>query len=94
MIVVMTTRSLTDVKAHLSAYVDSVVRTHERVSLTRQGRRDAVIIAADDLDGLEETLAILSDADLAADLRAARAEAAAGLATAERPPIGLSDTGS
>jgi prevent-host-death family protein len=87
MIVVMSTASLTDVKAHLSAYVDSVVRTHERVSLTRQGRRDAVIIAADDLDGLEETLAILSDSELITDLVAARAEAAAGLATAERPVV-------
>jgi prevent-host-death family protein len=89
MIIVMTTASLTDVKAHLSAYVDSVVRTHERVFLTRQGRRDAVLLSADDLDGLEETLAILSDNELVADLAAARAEAAAGLATIERPVVGV-----
>ncbi|MDR1999527.1 MAG: type II toxin-antitoxin system prevent-host-death family antitoxin, partial [Frankiaceae bacterium] len=61
----------------------------ERVSLTRQGRRDAVLVSADDLDGLEETLAILSDNELVADLAAARAEAAAGLATIERPVIGV-----
>ena len=84
----MTQTSLTDVKAHLSAYVDSVVATHERISLTRNGRRDAVLIAADDLDALEETLDILSNAELMAQLRKAEAEVARGEATTERPVIG------
>lgn len=83
----MSQTSLTDAKAHLSAYVDSVVRTHERVSLTRNGRRDAVLIAADDLDALEETLSILSDPELMADLRQSQREAEQGLATTERPVI-------
>lgn len=84
----MTQTSLTDVKAHLSAYVDSVVATHERISLTRNGRRDAVLIAADDLDALEETLDILSNAELMAELRKAEAEVARGEVTTERPVIG------
>ena len=84
----MSQTSLTDAKAHLSAYVDSVVRTHERLSLTRNGRRDAVIVAADDLDALEETLAILSDPDLAADVRQGLREARDGAATMDRPVIG------
>jgi len=88
MIMVMSQTSLTDAKAHLSAYVDSVVRTHERVSLTRNGRREAVIIAADDLDALEETLDILSDPALMAEIRQAKAEFAAGLVSAERPVPG------
>lgn len=84
----MSQTSLTDAKAHLSAYVDSVVRTHERLSLTRNGRRDAVIIAAADLDALEETLDILSNPDLMAELRQAEQEVADGLATTDRPVIG------
>lgn len=87
----MSQTSLTDAKAHLSAYVDSVVRTHERVSLTRNGRRDAVLIAADDLDALEETLSILSDPELMADLRQSQREAEQGLATTARPPIPRAD---
>lgn len=84
---VMSQTSLTDAKAHLSAYVDSVVRTHERVSLTRNGRRDAVLIAADDLDALEETLSLLSDPELMADLRQSQREAEQGLATTGRPEL-------
>lgn len=88
---VMTQTSLTDAKAHLSAYVDSVVRTHERVSLTRNGRRDAVLIAAQDLDALEETLSILSDPDLLAELSQAQREVAQGLASTDRPTPPASD---
>lgn len=83
----MSQTSLSDAKAHLSAYVDSVVRTHERLSLTRNGHRDAVLIAADDLDALEETLSILSNEELMTDLRLAQQEAEEGLATTERPTI-------
>jgi prevent-host-death family protein len=47
---------LAALKAHLSEVVDRVIRTHERVTITRHGRREAVIIAPEDLDALEETL--------------------------------------
>lgn len=85
----MSQTSLTDAKAHLSAYVDNVVRTHERLSLTRNGRRDAVIVAAADLDALEETLSILTDAEFLADVRQGLSEARAGLATTGRPVVGV-----
>lgn len=55
------TMPLAKVKAHLSEVVDRVITSHERVSITRHGRREAVVIAADDLDALEDTLDILSD---------------------------------
>jgi prevent-host-death family protein len=51
---------LAKVKAHLSEVVDRVAKSHERVSLTRHGRREAVIVAADDLDALEDILDLLS----------------------------------
>jgi antitoxin YefM len=56
----MTTLPLADVKAHLSTVVDEVRSTHERVVITRNGRPEAVIIAVDDLESLEETLDLLS----------------------------------
>jgi antitoxin YefM len=46
------TMPLAQVKAHLSEVVDRVTRSHERVAITRHGRREAVVIAADDLDAL------------------------------------------
>ncbi|QFS93195.1 Antitoxin RelB [Mycobacterium sp. THAF192] len=70
----MTTLPLAEVRANLSKLVDEAVRTHERIEVTRQGRRAAVILGADDYDSIMETLAILSDQDLMRDVRAAEAE--------------------
>lgn len=69
-----TTTSLANVKAHLSAIVGSVHDTHERVVITRNGEPAAVLVSLDDLASLEETLDILSDKNLMAQLAQARAE--------------------
>ena len=74
----MTTLPLAEVRANLSKLVDEAVRTHERIEVTRQGRRAAVILSADDYDSLIETLAILSDQDAMREVRRAEAEAEAG----------------
>jgi antitoxin YefM len=55
------TRPLSSVKAHLSELVDRVEGQHDRVVVTRNGRPAAVLISNDDLEELEETLAIMSD---------------------------------
>jgi antitoxin YefM len=55
------TLPLSSVKAHLSELVDRVEDQHDRVVLTRNGKPAAVLISPDDLESLEETLAILSD---------------------------------
>jgi antitoxin YefM len=62
--VMTTTTSLANVKAHLSAIVGSVHDTHERVVITRNGEPAAVLVSPDDLASLEETLDILSDAEI------------------------------
>jgi antitoxin YefM len=72
-ILVMTTTSLATVKAQLSAFVDSVHGTHERVVITRNGEPAAVLISPDDLQSLEETIAILSDPQAMAEINEARA---------------------
>jgi prevent-host-death family protein len=68
---------LAKVKAHLSEVVDQVIASHERVSITRHGHRDAVLIA-DDLDALEETLDILSNPAAVREIAEARDAAAQG----------------
>jgi prevent-host-death family protein len=73
-----TTTSLANVKAHLSAIVGSVHDTHERVVITRNGEPAAVLVSPDDLASLEETLDILSDKALLAQVAEARAEIDSG----------------
>ena len=58
------TLSLTYVKAHLSELADRIESEHERVVVTRKGRPAAVLVSPDDLESLEETLAVLSDPEL------------------------------
>ena len=72
------TRSLADVKAHLSEIVDLVESEHERVVITRHGRPAAVILSPDDLEALEETLEIISAPDALAQIQHAEAEIDAG----------------
>jgi prevent-host-death family protein len=67
----MTTLPLAEVRANLSKLVDEAVRTHQRIEVTRQGRRAAVILSADDYDSIMETLAILGDTALMREVRAA-----------------------
>jgi prevent-host-death family protein len=68
----MATASLAHVKARLSAFVDSVNGTHERVVITRNGEPAAVLISPDDLESLEETIAILSDPEAMAQIEDSR----------------------
>ncbi|MGL5826188.1 MAG: type II toxin-antitoxin system Phd/YefM family antitoxin [Nocardioides sp.] len=67
----MTTIPLAEARAQLSKLVDEAMRTHERVEVTKNGRRAAVILGADDYDSIMETLDILGDAATMADIRAA-----------------------
>jgi prevent-host-death family protein len=64
---------LTEAKSRLSEIADEIHRTHERVSVTRNGREYVVIMSAEDLDSLEATIELLSDP--AAQARIAQAEA-------------------
>lgn len=74
----MTTVPLAEARAQLSRLVDEAVRTHQRVEVTRQGRRAAVILSADDYDSIMETLDILSDPELVREIREAEEDAERG----------------
>jgi prevent-host-death family protein len=72
------TLPLSEVKAKLSEVVDEVVTTQERVTVTRNGRPVAVVLSTDDLDAIEETLAILSDPAAMREIQQGRAAIANG----------------
>jgi antitoxin YefM len=77
----METLPLSEVKARLSQIAEEVERTHERVHVTRNGRRHVVLLAEEDLESLEATLELLSDPEAMAEVAQARAEIAAGRGT-------------
>ncbi len=72
------TLPLSSVKAHLSELVDRVEDQHDRVVLTRNGKPAAVLISHDDLESLEETLSIVSDPALMAQIRESEQALAGG----------------
>jgi antitoxin YefM len=56
-------------KAQLSELVDRVTRDQDRVAVTREGKPAAVLISQDELEGLEQTLEIISDPAEVAGIR-------------------------
>jgi antitoxin YefM len=72
------TLPFSEVKAHLSEVADRVEREHDRIVVTRNGRPSFVLLSPDDLESLEETLAILQDDELMESLRTSRRQAATG----------------
>jgi len=57
----MTTLPIADARAQLSKLVDEASSTHERIEITKNGRRTAVLMGADDYAAMRETIAVLSD---------------------------------
>jgi prevent-host-death family protein len=57
---------LSEAKARLSELARRVRQQHERITLTRNGEPEAVLVSVEDLEGLEMTLEILGDTEAAA----------------------------
>ena len=70
--------SLAEAKAHLSEVVNRVSTQHERVTVTVHGHPSAILLAPEDLERLEETIAVLADNELLRDLAASDDYIAAG----------------
>lgn len=68
----MTVEALRTVKDRFSEYVDRVEREQERIIVTRNGRPAAVLMSPQDLESLEETLAVLADTETVRALRDAQ----------------------
>lgn len=71
---------LAEAKDRLSEIVERIRREHGRVVITKHGRPAAVVVSVEDLASLEETLEVMSDPDLLAQVRQAEADIAAGKA--------------
>lgn len=69
---------LSEAKDKLSGLVDEAQTTHEIITITRHGRPAAVLMAADDLESLQETLYWLSQPGVAESVATAEREHAAG----------------
>lgn len=74
----MTIIPVADARSHLSRLIDESTSTHERFEITRNGRRAAVLLSADDYDTLLDTISVLSDPDLLAAHTEGSAAIAAG----------------
>ncbi len=74
----MTTTPLGEARDHLSEHVADVQRTHNRVTITRYGQAVAVLISAEELASLDETVDILSTPGALDDIRQAGAETGDG----------------
>jgi prevent-host-death family protein len=72
---------LADVKNRLSEVVERLEREHGRVVITKHGRPAAVVLNVEDLEGLEQTLELLSDPRAMRRIRKAETEIAAGETT-------------
>jgi antitoxin YefM len=66
------------VKAKFSEMVDRVEHTHDRITVTRNGRPAAVLISPDELASPEDTRDLLSDPQAMTELRESRAVYEAG----------------
>lgn len=67
-----------EVKAKFSEMFDRVEHTHERITVTGNGRRAEVLDHPEELDSLEGTLELLSDPAALAQLHESRRALAAG----------------
>ena len=72
---------LSEAKDKLSGLVDEAELTHEIITITRHGRPAAVLMAADDLESLQETLFWLSKPGIAVSVAEAEREYVAGETT-------------
>ncbi|WP_419840377.1 type II toxin-antitoxin system Phd/YefM family antitoxin [Candidatus Poriferisodalis sp.] len=69
---------ISEAKTRLSELADRIEHQHQRIVVTRHGRPSFVLMSPDELDSLEETLDMLGDEELMAELRLSQQEAAEG----------------
>ncbi|MEV8150225.1 type II toxin-antitoxin system Phd/YefM family antitoxin [Arthrobacter sp. NPDC080073] len=77
----MRTVPLSEAKDKLSALVEEADATHEIIQITRRGHPSAVLMSADDLESLQETIHWLSQPGVREDLEAARRDIVEGKTT-------------
>jgi antitoxin YefM len=89
---------LSEAKVRLSELARRVRQQHERITLTRNGEPEAVLLSVDDLEGLEATLEILGASEAGARISESlaalgRGEPGADLAAVRNDLLRRRDTG-
>jgi len=79
----MTTLPLATVRNQLSAVVDDVARTHDTVTITRNGVPAVVVVAVDDYESVMETLALVTNPEDRARIDEAEQSLAEGDVTSD-----------
>jgi antitoxin YefM len=74
----MKTLPLTEARKDLPKIVDEVSKVHEHVVITKRGKPEAVVMSADEFEGWQETLEILSDREAMKGIRAGLRDIKAG----------------
>lgn len=74
----MSSESLRTVRDRFSEFIERVHAHHERVVITRNGSPAAVLVSPQDLESLEETLAVLAEGDALRELAEAHRAYVAG----------------
>lgn len=74
----MTTKSLSEVKTHLTQILTEIDQLGESVKITRSGKPVGVLLPVDEYEGLMETLEILADTELMEGIRRGLEEAEQG----------------
>lgn len=74
----MRSLTVTEVKARLNELVDDAESTHEQIMITKHGRPAAVIVAAEDLESLQETVYWLSRPGIRESIAEAEVDIEAG----------------
>ena len=72
------TVSATDARARLYDLLEEVEKLSKRVNITRHGKTKAVLVNADELESLEETLEVLRDKDAMASIERSKKDIKAG----------------
>jgi prevent-host-death family protein len=90
---------LSEAKARLSELARRVRQQHERITLTRNGEAEAVLISIEDLEGMEMTLEILGEGEAVARISESlaalgRGEPGADMATVRQDLVRRRATGS
>ena len=77
-VVTMIVESVRTVKARFSEFLDLVVLEREQVTITRNGKPEAVLISLRELESMQATIEYLSDPKAIAAVKRGRRDIAAG----------------
>ncbi len=77
----MRTLPLSEAEARLTQIADDVDRTHEPVTITKDGRPYVVLMSTEDLESIEATLELLADTQAVRRVQQAAQDLGAGKGT-------------